>query len=318
MTAIAQGILAGEAEGPILASPDALSFWGGVDPATGCVIDVHHPLHGACLTGAVLMMPSSRGSCTGSGVLLDLALTGRAPAALIFREAEDVLTLGALIAAEMFGKALPVLRLNASAYDALATSGHAQITPTGIRAGGLVIPVSPPATARLDLCDGDQSGCNAACRCDAGPYRRLHLCQPCQSDLCRQDGQSWRASSSADNNERDLGRSCQLARARCAAAVWRTGAAACGCLCVDGVPADLYLLALPSRHRPQGWRGDCMGGIQCGGLCQFGAGSAHGKASRFSGPVYRFDGPRSAGGGLSGRSAPPGPCDRDRSSRRDR
>ena len=157
MTAIAQGILAGVAEGPILASPDALSFWGGVDPATGCVIDVHHPLHGACLTGAVLMMPSSRGSCTGSGVLLDLALTGRAPAALIFREAEDVLTLGALIAAEMFGKALPVLRLNAPAYDALAASGHAQITPTGIRAGGLVIPVSPPATARLDLSDADRA-----------------------------------------------------------------------------------------------------------------------------------------------------------------
>ena len=85
-----------------------------VDPATGRVIDVHHPLHGVCLTGGVLFMPTSRGSCTGSGVLLDLILTGRAPSALVFCEAEDVLTLGALIAAEMFGKPLPVLRLRPS------------------------------------------------------------------------------------------------------------------------------------------------------------------------------------------------------------
>jgi predicted aconitase with swiveling domain len=71
-----------------------LSFWGGVDPATGHVIDVHHPLNTTCLTGSILIMPSSRGSCTGSGVLLDMILTGRGPAALIFSEAEDVLTLG--------------------------------------------------------------------------------------------------------------------------------------------------------------------------------------------------------------------------------
>ena len=31
----ARSILAGEASGPVVASPEALSFWGGVDPATG-------------------------------------------------------------------------------------------------------------------------------------------------------------------------------------------------------------------------------------------------------------------------------------------
>lgn len=65
----ARSILGGTASGPIIATGEALSFWGGVDPATGSVIDVHHPLHGTCLTGSILMMPSSRGSCTGSGVL---------------------------------------------------------------------------------------------------------------------------------------------------------------------------------------------------------------------------------------------------------
>ena len=43
-------------------------------------------------------MPTTRGSCSGSGVMLELMLNGNAPAALIFSEAEDVATLGALIA----------------------------------------------------------------------------------------------------------------------------------------------------------------------------------------------------------------------------
>ncbi|MDZ5451094.1 aconitase X [Labrys sedimenti] len=150
-------ILAGTAHGPVIASQEALSFWGGVDPATGRVIDVHHPLHGTCLTGGILMMPSSRGSCTGSGVLLDLVLNARAPAALVFCEPEDVLTLGALIAAELFGKPLPVLRLAPEAFAALARTKSVRISETGIEADGLSLPLAPPAIARLDLTEADRA-----------------------------------------------------------------------------------------------------------------------------------------------------------------
>ncbi|MCK3778084.1 aconitase X [Ensifer sesbaniae] len=153
----ARSILTGSADGPVIATEEALSFWGGVDPATGRVIDVHHPLHGLCLTGGILMMPSSRGSCTGSGVLLDMALTGRAPAALVFCEAEDVLTLGALIAAEMFGKSLPVLRVSREAFKALFEAKSARISDTTIVADGLTIPVEPPATAALDFTENDRA-----------------------------------------------------------------------------------------------------------------------------------------------------------------
>jgi hypothetical protein len=153
----AHNILAGTAHGPVIISQEALSFWGGVDPATGRVIDVHHPLHGTCLTGGILMMPSSRGSCTGSGVLLDLVLNGRAPAALVFCEPEDVLTLGALIAAELFGKPLPVLRLAPEAFAALAQEKSAQISETAIEADGLALPLAPPATATLDLTEADRA-----------------------------------------------------------------------------------------------------------------------------------------------------------------
>ncbi len=154
---IARSILGGTANGAIIATAEALSFWGGVDPATGLIIDVHHPLLGRCITGAILLMPSSRGSCTGSGVLLDLSLTGRGPAALIFSEDEDVLTLGALIAAEMFGQSLPVLRLSAEAFRALSAAKSARIDATSITADDLIIPITPPALAALDLTPSDRA-----------------------------------------------------------------------------------------------------------------------------------------------------------------
>lgn len=151
----ARSILAGAAEGKVIATTEALSFWGGVDPATGKVIDVHHPLHGVCLTGGVLFMPTSRGSCTGSGVLLDLILTGRAPAALVFCEAEDVLTLGALVAAEMFDRALPVVRLDADNFARFSRAVHVSINENAIEADGVSLAIAPPATAHLDLKEDD-------------------------------------------------------------------------------------------------------------------------------------------------------------------
>ena len=44
-------ILAGQASGQVLATDEGLSFWGGVDPLTGLVIDAHHPLSGQSLAG---------------------------------------------------------------------------------------------------------------------------------------------------------------------------------------------------------------------------------------------------------------------------
>lgn len=150
-------IVPGTAEGPIIATGEALSFWGGVDPATSRVIDVHHPLHGVALAGGILLMPGSRGSCSGSGVLLDMALNGRAPAALVFSEAEDVLTLGALVAAEMFGRGLPVLRLAPDAFAFLARAGTARIVDGAIIAAGSRIPLAPARAGQLELTNMDRA-----------------------------------------------------------------------------------------------------------------------------------------------------------------
>jgi predicted aconitase/predicted aconitase with swiveling domain len=149
-------ILPGNAVGPVLATTEPLSFWGGVSPDDGRIIDVHHPLHGQCLTGTVLVMPSSRGSCSGSGVILDLVLTGRAPAALVFQDAEDVLTLGALVAHEMFGRLLPVVRLPADVFAAVSGAAQVTITPDAIEADGLTIALAPPPVEALELSDADR------------------------------------------------------------------------------------------------------------------------------------------------------------------
>jgi hypothetical protein len=157
MTMTASVVLAGTASGPVLATPEGLSFWGGVDPATARVIDAHHPLHGESVAGAALMMPTSRGSCTGSGVLLDLALNGRAPAALIFCEAEDVLTLGALVAARLFGCGLPVVRLSRPLFDRVARAARVDITEAALIADGESIVLGPSAADGLVIADSDRA-----------------------------------------------------------------------------------------------------------------------------------------------------------------
>lgn len=153
----AQVVLAGAAKGQIVSTQEALSFWGGVDPANGRVIDTRHPLHGVSLTDVILLMPTSRGSCSGSGVLLDMALTGRAPAALVFCEEEDVLTLGALVASEMFGKTVPIVRVPRSTFQKLSCARTANIGDGVVATESLTVPLAPKATHSLELAASDET-----------------------------------------------------------------------------------------------------------------------------------------------------------------
>ena len=72
-------------------------------------------------------MPSSRGSCSGSGVLLELCLKNIAPAAIIFHEAEEILSLGALVAERIFNKPIPIIKLQKQHYLILRKSSWAKI-----------------------------------------------------------------------------------------------------------------------------------------------------------------------------------------------
>ncbi|MHC8287271.1 aconitase X [Pseudomonas sp. XS1P51] len=114
-----RSLVAGAAQGALLFADVGLSFWGGVDPYTGEIIDRHHPLSGEHLAGRVLAIPSGRGSCTGSSVLMELISNGHAPAALVLAEADEILTLGVLVAQTIFERSLPVLCIGREAFAAL-------------------------------------------------------------------------------------------------------------------------------------------------------------------------------------------------------
>ena len=144
-----------DAKGQVLTCAEGLSFWGGVDPDTGTIIDVHHPNHGEKLTSKIVLMPTSRGSCSGSGVLLQLARNGLAPAALIFREEEDILTLGAIIASKLFEKPVAILRLPAFTYDALSKAKVAEINNDNLSFLDQSILLLKPDTQSLQLVESD-------------------------------------------------------------------------------------------------------------------------------------------------------------------
>jgi predicted aconitase with swiveling domain len=105
----ARTLVAGEAEGEALVLEEPLSFWGGIDPATGEIVDVHHPQLGANVAGRVLVMPSGRGSSSSSSVLAEAIRAGTAPAAIVLLEADPIVALGAIVARELYGTAVPVV-----------------------------------------------------------------------------------------------------------------------------------------------------------------------------------------------------------------
>ncbi|KAJ4201675.1 hypothetical protein NW767_006763 [Fusarium falciforme] len=101
----------GTASGKLLAANLELSFWGGVNPKTGEVIDRFHPLSGHLLKDTILAIPGGRGSCGGSVIMMELILNGLGPKALVFQRREEIITLGVIVAEELFGKTAPVVTL---------------------------------------------------------------------------------------------------------------------------------------------------------------------------------------------------------------
>lgn len=166
-----EGETAGATSGEVLVCDEGLSFWGGVDPNSGNIIDVHHPNYGASVSGKILMMPTSRGSCSGSGVLLELSLNSLAPAALVFQEHEEILTLGALVSDRIFGRPLPTISLSPADYDVLARSETASISGHRLKADNLDLELATTRLGDLNLCEAD----NALLSGEAGPAARMAM-----------------------------------------------------------------------------------------------------------------------------------------------
>jgi uncharacterized protein len=108
--------------GPVLLLSQPISFWGGVDPASGRIIDVRHPECGLPVAGCVLGLPGMIGSSSASAVLLELVHAGHAPAAILMPEPDAILLLGLIVASEMGWPIPPALRVPVLAQQPLR--GH--------------------------------------------------------------------------------------------------------------------------------------------------------------------------------------------------
>jgi hypothetical protein len=104
-----RALVPGIAEGDALTLAEPLSFWGGLDPTTGAIVDSRHPQSGQVVTGRVLVMPSGRGSSSSSTVLAEAIRLGTSPAAIVLREPDGILALGSIVSRELYGLEMPVV-----------------------------------------------------------------------------------------------------------------------------------------------------------------------------------------------------------------
>ncbi|MGB8214731.1 MAG: DUF126 domain-containing protein [Anaerolineales bacterium] len=87
----------GNADAEALVTSMGISFYGGVDPGTGQVVEKGHALEGQFIGGKVLVFPTGKGSTVGSYTLYRLKKAGKAPAAIINTEAETITAVGCII-----------------------------------------------------------------------------------------------------------------------------------------------------------------------------------------------------------------------------
>ena len=122
-------LVEGHATGPALVLDEPLSFWGGLDPSTGEIVETGHPQRGEIVTDRILVMPSGRGSSSSSTVLVESIRMGTAPAGIVLGEPDDIIVIGALVATELYGVATPVIVASAAAFHAIRNGEALSLIP---------------------------------------------------------------------------------------------------------------------------------------------------------------------------------------------
>ena len=90
-------VVGGIAEGEALVTLETISGWGGVNPATGTVIESRHELKGQSFAGKVLVFPGAKGSSGWSSIFHMAKLRGMSPVAMIFNIMTTKAALGAVV-----------------------------------------------------------------------------------------------------------------------------------------------------------------------------------------------------------------------------
>jgi hypothetical protein len=97
MRLIGRKIYKGTAEGEAMVTKDGISFYGGVDPDTGKVVEVGHELEGQSVTGKILVFPTGKGSTVGSYTLYRMKKNNTAPAAIVNEQIDTIIAVGCII-----------------------------------------------------------------------------------------------------------------------------------------------------------------------------------------------------------------------------
>ena len=97
MKYIGRKIYKGTAEGTAIVTKDAISFYGGVDPETGRIVEVGHELEGQSITGKVLVFPTGKGSTVGSYTMYRMKKNKTAPVAIVNVEIDTIIAVGCII-----------------------------------------------------------------------------------------------------------------------------------------------------------------------------------------------------------------------------
>jgi predicted aconitase with swiveling domain len=90
-------IYKGMAEGEAIVTKDNISFYGGVDPDTGKVVEVGHELEGQSITGKILVFPTGKGSTVGSYTIYRMKKNNTAPVAIINKQIDTIVAVGCII-----------------------------------------------------------------------------------------------------------------------------------------------------------------------------------------------------------------------------
>ena len=124
-------IFGGECRAETLVLDEPLSFWGGLDPASGRIIDERHPQQGRSVTGRILIMPGTRGSTSSPGALSESLRLGTGPAGILLPAPNVTILVAVTVAEELYKRSIPVLVFDQYEWDKLSSFKEIQITLKG-------------------------------------------------------------------------------------------------------------------------------------------------------------------------------------------
>ncbi len=116
-------LVAGAAQAEKIVLGKLLSFWGGYDSQAG----------------KIMVMAHAKGSSSSSSVLAEVIRNGTGPVGIVLRERDFIISIGAIVAAELYNLDVPVVCLEPAPFDEVVSApGPLRIEAVGGEGGARV------------------------------------------------------------------------------------------------------------------------------------------------------------------------------------